>query len=89
MDLIENGIYESNDSSTKTHKSLPIHYSPMGRKLLKRILTCLYCNKCYKINLCHLDIPKHVSYKKWYKYYKYFTVFFYKYYTGSQKIFPI
>ena len=67
MDRMENGIYESKDLSTKTCKSFPMHYGPMGRKLSKHILACLYCNKCYKINSCHSDTHKHVSYKKWYK----------------------
>ena len=71
--VLKNGMHKSYDSSTKTYKSFPIHCDLCGRKLLKCILTFLYCNKCSKINLCHLDIHKHVSYKKWYKYYKYFV----------------
>ena len=51
----------------------------MGRKL-KNILTCLYCNKDNEINVCHSDIHKHVSYKKWYKSYKYLV------YRLTQKI---
>ena len=35
----------------------------MERKHSKCILTCLNCNKPYKINVCHSDIHKHVSYK--------------------------
>ena len=60
MDRIENVVCESNNSSTKAHISFPIHYSPMGRILLKRILTGVYSNKCYKINFRHLDVHKHV-----------------------------
>ena len=37
------------------------------RKLLKRIST--YCTKCNEINMRHLDIRKHASYKRWSKYY--------------------
>ena len=37
-----------------------------------------YCTKCNKINICHLDIQKRVSYEKWLKYYILL-------YTGLQK----
>ena len=45
----------------------------MWRKDLKRILTCLYCNKWNKIKIWHSDTQKYVSNKKWYKSYKYFV----------------
>ena len=43
---------------------------PIGGKCLKRILKYLYFTKYNKINTCHSDIPKHVSYKKCYEKYR-------------------
>ena len=43
----------------------------MERKFLKRIST--YCTNCNEINVCHLDILKHVSYEKLFKYYIFFV----------------
>ena len=39
-----------------------------GEKKLKT-----YCTKCNEINICHLDIQKHVSYEKWFKYHIFFV----------------
>ena len=64
-------MHGAKDSSTETHKSFPLHYGLMRGKFLKRILTCLHCNKCNKIDRWHLDTQKRVSFKKCYKYYKY------------------
>ena len=59
MDRIENGIYGTHGSSRERHKSFLIHYGLWGgggRDLKeKRILTCLYCNLCNKINMGHSD----------------------------------
>ena len=44
-----------------------------GEGFLKRILTYLSWTKCNEINMCHSDVQKHVSHKKWYKQYKYFV----------------
>ena len=35
----------------------------MRGKHLKCILTCLYCSKDYKINVCHSDTQRNVSHK--------------------------
>ena len=45
----------------------------MEEKCLKRILTYLDCTKYNEINIGHLHIQKHVSYKKLYKKYKYYV----------------
>ena len=52
---------------TGSHKSFPI--------LCGNSLNCilLYCINYKEINICHLGIQKHVSYKKWCKCYKYFV----------------
>ena len=78
MNRIENGIYRIHRSSTETHN--PIHYGLWGGKDLKRILTCLYCNKWNKINIWDSDTQKHFANKKWFKCYKYFV------YRLTQKI---
>ena len=33
-------------------------------KFSNRILTCLHCTKYNEINVCHLNIPDHISYLK-------------------------
>ena len=43
----------------------------LRRKILRRILTYLYSIKYNEINVCHLDVQNHISYKKWYKYFGY------------------
>ena len=52
MDCIENGMCGIHGSFTEMHKSFVIHF---GKNHLKRISTCLHCNKCNKINTCHSD----------------------------------
>ena len=42
-------------------------------KCLKRILTYLYCSKYNEIDIGHLHIQKHASYKKCHKKYKYYV----------------
>ena len=46
-----------------SHKSFPMHCD-LWWKILKLILTYLYCMKYNEINVCHLDKKKHVSDKK-------------------------
>ena len=83
MNRIENGIYTTNGLSTETHKSFPIHYGLLGGGCLKSILTNLDCTKYYEIDVGHLHIQKHVSYKK--KYRQSTNIMS----TGSHKSFPI
>ena len=67
-------MYGAKDSSIEVQKSTPIHYDLWGGgKFLKHIITYLCCTKYNEINLCHSDVQKHVSYKKWFKLYKYFV----------------
>ena len=68
MGSTENGIHCLRQY-TKFSSSL----RPMRGNYLKRILTCLYYNKCNKTDVSHLDTQKHVSNKKWYKCHKYFV----------------
>ena len=49
MNRIKNGIYTTNGLSTGHTKVFTLQ--SMWGKDLKRILTCLYCNKWYKINM--------------------------------------
>ena len=44
-----------------------------GKKCLRHILVYLYCIKHNKINICHSNIQKQVSSKKWYQKYKHFV----------------
>ena len=62
MDRIEIGTYKTNGLSTETRKSFPDTFQHIWRRFLKCILTYLYCTKCNEINICHLDVQKHVSY---------------------------
>ena len=61
------------------HTKVLRYIKAYAQKNLKRIST--YCTKCNKINMCHLDIQKHVSHKKWFKYYIFFV------YRFTQKFF--
>ena len=63
--MIENSMYGAKGSYADIHKSFPIRYGfGRGREFLKRILT--FCTKYKEMNVCHSDIQKHVSYKKWF-----------------------
>ena len=57
----------TNIMCTGSHKSFPMHCILRGGKFLKRILTYLYSTKYNEINVCHLDVQNHTSYKIWYK----------------------
>ena len=46
------------------HTKVFQYITPMGEKCLKRILAYLDCTKHSEININHLHIQKHVSYKK-------------------------
>ena len=65
MNRIENGIYARNGLTTETHKFSDTLRSMWGKDS-KHILTCLYCNKWYKINIWHSDAQKYFANKKWY-----------------------
>ena len=56
MFLIKNGTNAISILYTDSHKSFPI----LWRKLLKCILSYLYCTKYNEINVCHLHIHKNV-----------------------------
>ena len=56
--MFENGMSETNRWSTETR---------MEGKFLKHVLTYLHYIKYNEINICYLDIQKHVSCGKWYK----------------------
>ena len=58
MDCIENGIYGTHGLSRERHKSFLIQNGLWGGEIdlkEKRILTCVYCNLCNKINIGHSD----------------------------------
>ena len=48
---------------TGSHKSFSDAWHPMGRKILKRILTYLSSIKYNEINIDHLDAQNHISHK--------------------------
>ena len=56
-----------------------------GEKFLKSILMYLYSTKCNEINVCHLDIQKHVSYEKWFKYIIYLAYWFIQKFSNTQR----
>ena len=57
----KNDINGINILYTNLPKGFPIHYGLQG-KILKIILTYLYCSKYNDINICHSDVQKHVPY---------------------------
>ena len=61
MVSIRNVINRMNILCAGSYKFFPLHYS-LRKKFLKRILTYLYCIKLNKINMCHTEAQKHVSY---------------------------
>ena len=66
------GIDSIKISQTCSHNFFSDKLQLMRGNVLKRILTCLYCNKWNNINVWHSNTQKYVSYKKCYKCYKYF-----------------
>ena len=73
MNRIENGTCTTNGLSTKTSQKFSDKLRPMKGKCLKNILIYLDCTNYNEIDIVHLHIQKHVSYKKLYKKYKYYV----------------
>ena len=44
----------------QAHTKIFQYITAYGGKHLKRVLTYLLCTKYHEINVCHLDIQKHV-----------------------------
>ena len=49
-----------------------LYYLYIDKETFDEITCMLYCINYNQINICHLDIQKHVSHEKWLKSYKYF-----------------
>ena len=57
---VKNDINSTNILYTGSHKNFPIHYGLRG-KLLKCILTYLYCTKYNEINMCYSDVQNNIN----------------------------
>ena len=52
---MKNGLNIIITLNTSSHKRFPMHYSLLGKKKLKHILTYLYCTKYNEMNAFHSD----------------------------------
>ena len=50
--------------SAHSHTIVFRYIASYGGNFLKRILTHLYSTKYNEINICHIDVQNHTSYKK-------------------------